>query len=96
MEFKTPPIPRRAKNLEQATETGRIPYIHPLASPGYEVRFCEGSLKLDDNSMLPVFISVTGKDGDGDKDAAIVETCWENPAYPRSIPDCEGEKAPGR
>lgn len=96
MEVQGATMPRRAKSFAEGTETGRTPYVHPLAPPGYELRFCEGSLKLDDSSTLPVFVRVTGKDGDGKAEAEAIETCWIDPRFPRFVTGCKEETAPGR
>jgi hypothetical protein len=96
MELRGSSTPRRARSFEDATETGRMPYVHPLAPPEYELRFCEGALRLDDTSTLRVFISVVGKERDGKHGAEALETCWEDPRFPRAAPGCDGEKAPAR
>ena len=95
-ESRDPPGPRRGRGLEAVRETGRTPNGNPLAPAGYETRYCEGVLRLDDNSTLRVFIMVVGRDGDSRPGFEGLETCWSDPRFPRAFEGCKTETAPGR
>ena len=94
-ESRKPPGPRRSRGLEAVRETGRGPNSNPLAPAGYETRYCEGDLRLDDNSMLHVYIMVVGKPGDSRPTFEGLETCWADPRFPR-VSGCKTETAPAR
>ena len=87
---------RRASGFAEPRETARTPYTHPLAPRGFEARYCEGILVLDDGGRLPVYIQVIGRDGDGKRAAEAIETCWQDPRFPRMSIGCAGERAPAR
>jgi hypothetical protein len=92
-ESSQPPSPRRSRALEGVVETGRTPNSNPLAPPGYESRYCEGTLTLDDGSILHLFILVAGKD-DGAAGFEGLETCWQDARFPRTASSCKMETSP--
>jgi hypothetical protein len=77
-------------------ETARTPNSSPFAPPGFETRYCEGMLRLDDNTTLPIFIMVVGRDGDGSGTFEGLETCWKDARFPRNFEGCDTETAPSR
>ena len=95
-ESRKPPGPRRSRGLESVRETGRGPNSNPFAPAGYETRYCEGDLRLDDNSTLHMFIMVVGKAGDSTPTFEGLETCWADVRFPRAAEGCKTETAPGR
>ena len=94
-ESSDPPSPRRSRALEAIQETGRAPNSNPLAPQGYETRFCEALLRLDDGTGVPLFIAIAGKAGDAKSGFDGLEACWRDVRFPR-LSSCKTETAPGR
>lgn len=88
--------PRRARRLENVVETGVGPAEGAFAPPNYRARYCEGDLRLDDNSTLHVFIVALGVPEDGKPTPGAIETCWADPRFPRYAEGCRIEVAPSR
>ena len=95
-ESRNPPGPRRSRGWEAVRETGRGPNSNPLAPADYETRYCEGDLRLDDNSTLHIFVMVVGKAGQSRSTFEGLETCWADTRFPRTSEGCKTETAPAR
>lgn len=88
--------PRRARKLENIVETGVGPVESAYAPKDFRTRYCEGDLRLDDNSTLHVFIYAVGVPNDRKSSAEAIDTCWLDPRFPRFAPGCSMEMAPSR
>jgi hypothetical protein len=88
--------PRRARKLENVVETGVGPAEGLFTPKEYRTRYCEGDLRLDDNSTLHVYIIAVGIPDDKKASAEAIETCWSDPRFPRYSEGCDTEIAPAR
>ena len=93
---ETRQAPRRARKLDNIVETGLGPAEGMFVPKTYQSRYCEGDLRLDDNSTVHVFIIAIGVPGDNKPGAEAIETCWSDPRFPRYAEGCKVEVAPSR
>ncbi len=88
--------PRRARQLENLTETGTGPAEGAFVPKTYQSRYCEADLRLDDGSSLHVFIITVGIPGTPAESSPTIETCWADTRFPRFSEGCATEMAPSR
>jgi hypothetical protein len=88
--------PRRARRLDNLTETGIGAGEGAFVPKNYRSRYCEGDLRLDDGSSLHVFIVTVGIPEAPAESSPTIETCWADKRFPRFSEGCSTEMAPSR